>query len=363
MNKIQYVIFLLFCMLACLSGSIQADKKKEEKKKGRIIGAPLVYYTPETKMAFGLAGSYLFRLSKKDKEIRPSTISPLLIYTLNKQFKAQVKTDLFFRNNNYRLVSMFNIQRYPDKFFGIGINSKEDNEESFSSDSILFTLSLQKKILSGLNIGVEYKYMKWTMLEIKPGGLLESGVPGNDGGKVSGLGFFFSYDTRDNIFASHSGSLVELKAKTFNGFLGSDHKYTDISLDVRQFLPVFSSHVLAFQAKITTQNGEVPFNSLAHFGGEFNMRGYYSGRFRDKNMMVFQAEYRRPLFWRISAAGFVGLGTVAEKFRNLDLGNMKFSYGAGLRIQLDKKENIQLRIDFGIGEDGTGFYFSIFEAF
>ncbi len=363
MNKVQHTL-IIFCLLISLIGQLIAEKEVKENKKGKILATPMAFYSPETKMAFGAVGSYIFRLSKKDKNIHPSTISPLVVYTLNKQFKAQIKTDLFFKNNDYRLISMIKTQKYPDKFYGIGINSMEENMENYSSDSFLLTLSIRKKILPSLNMGIEYKYMKWTILETKPDGLLESDVfYGNVDGIISGLGFLFSFDTRDNIFASHSGSLIELTAKTFTGFLGSNYKYTDVSLDLRHFLTIFSSHVLAFQAKMTTQNGVVPFNALSDFGGEFNMRGYYRGRFRDKNMMVLQGEYRIPLFWRIGLAGFVGLGTVAEKFSSFNLGNMKISYGAGLRIMIDKKENIQLRIDYGIGDEGSGLYISIFEAF
>jgi len=59
-----------------------------------------------------------------------------------------------------------------------------------------------------------------------------------------------------------------------------------------------------------------------------------------------------------------GLGNVAETFGELGLGNLKPSYGVGLRFLFDKKERIQVRMDIGFGEDGSsGFYFSIFEAF
>lgn len=364
MNKQQKLFFAIYCLLFSLVMGLDAETSKDEKNKNRIIAAPLIFYTPETKMAFGVAGSYIFRLSKNIKNIRPSTISPLIIYTLNKQFKAQIKTDMFFENNNYRLISFINTQKYPDKFFGIGNNTQEENQEAFSANSTLFTLSIQKKIIPGLNIGVEYKYMNWTIQETEAGGKLDAGdLPGSDGGVISGIGLMFTLDTRDNIFSTSSGNYFGFTAKTFNSFLGSDFTYTDIVLDIRKFFPVSSSQVLAFQTKLAVQNGEVPFNALSKIGGEFNMRGYYQGRYRDKNMLLFQAEYRRHLFWRFGLVGFVGLGTVAEKFKELNPGEMKLSYGMGLRFAFDKKEKIQLRIDFGFGEDGSGFYFSIFEAF
>ncbi|MCE2613258.1 hypothetical protein LVD13_09765 [Flavobacteriaceae bacterium D16] len=43
---------------------------------------------------------------------------------------------------------------------------------------------------------------------------------------------------------------------------------------------------------------------------------------------------------------------------------LKYSFGGGLRYLFNKKENVNLRMDIGIGQDGnTGVYFGIEEAF
>lgn len=91
------------------------------------------------------------------------------------------------------------------------------------------------------------------------------------------------------------------------------------------------------------------------------MRGYFQGRFRDRQFLSFQAEYRSPLlFWRISTAAFAGAGRVADKVSKLDFGGLKPSFGGGFRIMLDKVD----RFDLGFGEDGnTGFYVGFSEAF
>ena len=70
-----------------------------------------------------------------------------------------------------------------------------------------------------------------------------------------------------------------------------------------------------------------------------------------------------PLFWRLGMVGFAGFGNVAEKFSHLRLGELRASYGFGLRFLFDQKEKIQVRMDIAFGENSTGFYFSIYEAF
>ena len=47
----------------------------------------------------------------------------------------------------------------------------------------------------------------------------------------------------------------------------------------------------------------------------------------------------------------------------LSFKQMKPSFGTGLRIAIDKKEKLNVRFDFGIGQNSNGFYFNIIEAF
>jgi outer membrane protein assembly factor BamA len=344
------------------------DKTKTEKKcKKRIIAAPIVYYTPETKLAFGGAGSYIFRMGgcKDDTaDTRPSSISPVTIYTANKQFSVQLKADLYFKNNDYRMETEIKLQKYPDKFYGVGNDTIKEAEENFTSKSTNFYVSFFKKIAKGLYVGLKYHFTDWRITEIEADGQLVGGeIAGSVDGTISGLSLLVNRDSRDNIFFPMKGEFFQLNAGMYKEFLGSDFNFSEFKLDLRKYITLFSSHVFAVQFLAHAQTGEVPFMNLAKMGGEYNMRGYFAGRFRDKNLLVFQAEYRLPLVWRLGLVGFAGFGNVAEKFSQLNLGALKPSYGVGLRFLFDKKEKIQVRMDIGFGKGTSGFYFSIFEAF
>lgn len=341
------------------------EESSKKKNKNRIIAAPFVFYSPETRLAYGGGGSYVFRMGGSHKDTRPSAISPVFVYTQEKQIKVQLVTDLYFKNNNYRFNSLILAQKYPDKFYGLGNQTLEENEEIYTSKSLDLFFAFSKKIGKGLYLGLQYEFKDWNVVDMEEGGQLISGtVPGGLNGKVSGIGLVLNRDTRDNIYYPRRGDLFELNARFYGKFLGSEFNFTSFTLDLRKYMTVFSSHVFAVQSLVKIQTGTVPFLHLAQMGGEFNMRGYFAGRFRDKNMVVFQTEYRMPLFWRFGLVGFAGFGNVAERFGDLKLGRLKTSYGVGLRFLFDKKEKIQVRMDIGFGEGGSsGFYFSIFEAF
>jgi outer membrane protein assembly factor BamA len=364
----RYIIFLLFTAVCLAYMNLLAEEAAEEasteKCKSRIIASPILYYTPETRLAFGGAGSYIFQLGGCDNKTRPSSISPLVIYTLEKQFIGELKAELYFKNNNYRLVTEFIYWKYPHRFYGIGSRTLEENREDYTYRNTKLYLTFLKKIKEGFNLGFQYRFIDWQITKMEEGGQLASGViPGTEGGTLSGIGLVVNRDTRDNIFSPGRGDLFEFNVRVYPKFLGSTFEFTRFTLDLRKYFPLFSSHVFAIRSLAVMQTGSVPFLLLAQMGGPYVMRGYFEGRFRDKNLLVFQAEYRMPLFWRLGAVGFVGIGSVAEKFSQLDLGNLKSAYGIGLRFLFDKKERIQLRMDIGWGKNSSGFYVSIFEAF
>jgi len=189
-------------------------------------------------------------------------------------------------------------------------------------------------------------------------------IPGSTGTKASGIGFLSTWDSRNNSFYPSSGNYFQLSTTIFNRSLGSDYNFKRIKLDLRKYYSLFSSHVLALQSFFCFQVGNPPFQKMSLLGGEEIMRGYYRGRYRDKNMIAFQMEYRMvPVWWRLGLVGFVGVGDVASRLDRFDLGNLKYSYGFGIRYLLRRKEKLNIRLDFAYGNGSLGFYIVLREAF
>jgi hypothetical protein len=94
------------------------------------------------------------------------------------------------------------------------------------------------------------------------------------------------------------------------------------------------------------------------------MRGYYQGAFRDKVLVDAQVEYRMPIWKIFGVTGWIGAGRVGSSYGDLAIDGFKLSYGGGLRIKVDSKNNTNLRLDFGFGPGGiSGTYISFAEAF
>ncbi len=374
LSKKKKIILLFLIILLCVV-SLPAEEKEneseeenivnlEKKKKPGVLVAPILFYLPETRLAFGAAGNFVFRLGKSDSSDRPSSISPVFIYTQNKQFKSLIDIDMYFKKGKYHLMAFLEFQKYPDKFFGIGSSVPEEQEEDFTPHIFWFEFTLMKKIKKHLDIGLQYDLYKLNMIEYEEGGLLARGdIPGSAGSLLSGIIFRAELDSRDNIFSPERGMFFKFSAGFYNKIIGSDFTYQDYRLDLRKYFPLFSNHVFAVRTIVETQTGTVPFHRLARMGGQYIMRGYFEGRYRDRNLAVLEAEYRLPLFWRFGVVGFAGAADVAHRFRDFRFDNLKYSYGFGLRYLFNKKEKMHIRFDIGFGKGTSGVYFSVFQAF
>ena len=342
------------------------EAKADSGTKGRNgwIFFPYLFYTPETRIGVGGGGGYFFRNPCSCDESRPSTILGNLIYTQNKQLVLAVQPDIYWRDEKYYLRAELSYQKFPDKFYGIGNRTSSDLEEDFTPREIHLLLKLQVRLLGGFSAGPLYEYLDGTLKEVEAGGLLDQGtIPGSGGARVSGAGLQLSWDTRDNIYLPSEGSHYQFSAAWFGSALGSRYDFRRTIADLRQYLTVWASHVLAFQVYGRSTSGKVPFQQLSELGGSLLMRGYYQGRYRDHDLIAVQMEYRLPLWRRFGLAGFAGSGDVADAMSRFRAREVKTSAGFGLRYMLIPEEKMNLRFDLGFGKNTSGFYVTITEAF
>lgn len=222
-----------------------------------------------------------------------------------------------------------------------------------------------RKISPKMFLGLDYQLTRYFNVAKTTGGELAQGlVTGSDGAINSGIGIVFTSDRRDNIFNSMKGHFFEFSSYFYEPAWGSQFRFSNFNINFSKYHPLGGNWILGWQITSVVNDGDVPFYNLAAAGGEEILRGYARNRFRDLNFAGFQAELRIPLFWRIGAVVFAGAGEVFRKPAQVEFSNMKYSFGSGLRIKVNRKENLNIRLDYGIGRDGnSAFYFAVGEAF
>ena len=328
---------------------------------------PLIARSIETDWSVGLAGSFTFRFNKRDTVTRTSNTQALALYSLRKQFIAAVNGTTYFPGERIILNYQLSYSSFPDKFWGVGKQAPDENEEPYSFKQYYVYLHAQRKIQYRVFGGLLYEYQRLLNIDYQPGGLFDQlSVPGRTPYHISGAGLSLTYDSRNNAFAPDRGGFLQVYFNHFAPIFGSDFQYTNYVVDFRRFIQTYRQHVLAIQAYGFFNSRDTPLRSLASFGGSNSMRGFYDGRYRSKDQVVAQVEYRVPLFWRLGAVGFFGIGNVGDHISDLNLRDLKYSTGGGVRLALNRKERLNLRIDYGWGlgqSTSNGLYFQLGEAF
>ncbi len=351
----------------------QADSiapQQEDSAGNTLVPLPVIFYQPETSFGFGATAIYLFQLGDppQDPEAQatPSMVSAVFIYTTKKQIIAAIGTELYPGGGSYRIQGEAAAIKFPTKYWGIGNESPDSAEEDFTPRTFSLSAEAQRRFATGWYAGFIFQIAHRALLEVEEGGLIDTGAaPGAEDGRIIGLGALLTRDSRSSTVFPRSGSYHQLQVSLYDGLFGSQHGFGAITVDVRKYFKALPSHVVALRALGVAFPGSPPFDYMPQLGGDVLLRGYFAGRYRDRELLAFQAEYRAPVVWKIGVVGFAAAGQVAHNLGGFRIGDFHPSLGLGLRFKLAEDEGLNLRADYGWGFDVSegGFYLSLGEAF
>ncbi|WP_210520710.1 BamA/TamA family outer membrane protein [Hymenobacter terricola] len=357
-----------------------------------LLPIPVIFYQAETGFGYGL-GALLSGRFSADTLTRPSNARVQYWTTQKGQSLIQLVHSVYTPGEKFYLngeISAYDILLY---YYGTGPKSTSANESETDYKLFIINQRLQKQIAPKLFFGAQYRLTNITQVSA-PTKATDGTTPNvfytdlrltereRHDTRISGLGPVITYDTRDVPLAAFHGDLLDFGA-TFNGSgLGSDYRFVRYQLDARHFQPIVSTKtILALQFLGQFQTGDVPFRELAGLGANLGgtlynnanlLRGIYEQRFRDRQMIMFQAEIRQKLFpnsnskvlTRIDGAVFGGVGNVNQYIDKFSLSDTKYAGGAGIRFNFIRRDRVNLRLDYAGGTGSSpGILFAIGEAF
>lgn len=321
---------------------------------------PALTYSPETSLGIGVRAIKIFR-NQENSLNRPSSLPITFLYTMNKQVIFTTAVDLWLHGNKEHISGRLELMDYPFWFYGIGQEISKDAGEPYATRFAHVQVNYQRQIARGIFIGPRYIFRTDHIYKKEAGGLLASGqVLGHQGQKISGLGLVVNFDSRDNIFQPTLGSFHQASFISYQSFLGSQFTFSQYQLDFRKYLEIINNHILAIQAWYSLTAGQAPFQQISLIGGSDVMRGYFEGRYRDYQAMVYQVEYRLPVYRKLGLVLFGSAGQVAGKISGYRLSRFKYGAGLGFRYKLNQ-EGLNFRLDLAFGNQ-TAFYFGLNEV-
>ena len=379
--KYFYLSFLLPVVFILISGTDSFAQKKLIKKlfsnekdstrSSSFVPLPALAYSQETGLEFGGLTLYSFYTDREDIETRSSSVTGLGTYTTKQQINLKLQTDIWAPQNRYHYYNEIRYKDFPFNFYGIGNQTRAADQQNVAQKLFRFTVEAEKKMGRSAYTGINSSFENY-QFGFRDDLIISNPMffRGQDGGKVLYLGLSQILDSRNNNTYSTSGTLIKINYSYAPDFFGGENFSGSLTkLDFSTFKSLNAETVLGFNANYQTlQGGNTPFYLMPQLGNDQMMRGYYTGRFRDQNLLAAQAEFRYRFNPRFGVVGFLGGGTVYSN-GNLELKGLKPSYGGGFRYFFDVERGLSVRLDYGVGEKRsmekrqTGFYISLGEAF
>lgn len=97
-------------------------------------------------------------------------------------------------------------------------------------------------------------------------------------------------------------------------------------------------------------DGRISFIDLPRLGGSEYLRGYPTGRFRDRAVVLGTAEYTWALMHNASAYTFIDVGQALATWEDVPSEKIRFGYGFG--IQLHTKNTFLMRTQLAFSREG-----------
>jgi hypothetical protein len=271
------------------------------------------------------------------------------------------------------------------RFFGLGPDTPSDAESSFT-DEVVDAGVRGDVALPGpggdwiVTVGLRGEHHNLARGRVSGIPTTEQAFPAlfeeADGRSAAYLMTGIRYDTRDSQHQPYAGWRVGLVADAAawqsDGSLGA--VLTAYGSAVFRLPALFHTggdageenpptDTIALGLHVDTTIGDLAFYDRPSLGGGATLRGYIANRFTDDSAWHAVAEYR---VWvvprgfrltrtirveRVGLALFGELGTVAPSLGDLPSATVHASYGAGLRIALERVA--MFRVDLGFSDEGT----------
>jgi surface antigen Omp85-like protein len=255
-------------------------------------------------------------------------------------------------------------QRYdfPDEdFFGLGPDSLRDDHVTYGLGNSIIggTAALQPS--RWLTVGGGLDYMAPDVAASGDGRTIATRFDDTSAPGLSTQPDFVRYDAfvdlnyREPRGNPRRGGRYALTVQQFDDTNDGQYSFRRAEVDLQQYISLLRERrVIALHALVSTSDAdagaEVPFYLQRTLGGPDDLRGFRRFRFRDRHMLLLQAEYRWEIFTAMDGAIFYDAGKVASRIEDVNLRDLESDYGIGFRFGTDN--GVFLRVEGAFGSSG-----------
>jgi hypothetical protein len=333
----------------------------------QIRWLPVIASSPETGFQYGAL--LLQSLDEEAVDGKLSSIQYVAINSTEDQQRLVIRPTLYYFDYKLKLTPVINYSSFPEKFYGIGNDTDEDNEEDFTSDYLFLKMAAQYNFYSNFHLQYIHSIDDREITDLEKDGQIDGFLTTNvqeQEYKLKSNGLGLIWDTRDIPRYPNKGYYAEISQEQFKGGI---YEYDENTIDLRAFFPIGKNQVLAAQALQIEQDGDnIPFINLSTIGGSDVVRGVFEGRYRAPDMQALQVEYRKQGYsfikWDAGFTIFAAAGKVdSDNAPASDNDGFHSAIGVGGHFFFNPEDKTTIRADIAVGDGETGFYLMIDQAF
>ncbi|WP_461101926.1 BamA/TamA family outer membrane protein [Spirosoma koreense] len=335
---------------------------------------PELAYALQTGFAVGLNANLSF--TSADPQQNVSVIYSTPQYTQYQQVIIPIVTNLWTKGNRYNIVSDWRYYNYSADNFGLGGSSRADVDDRLFYSYLRLHQAVLRQVAPNFSVGIGYALdYHWRIREENDTPQLNDDFQRYNSGSrsvSSGPTFTVQYTNRRNPNNPQSGFFGSVLVRPNLRWLGSDQNWQSVVADFRKYVPLTHDgrHILAFWNMNWLSFGEqAPYLDLPSTGWDTysNLgRGYTQGRFRGKDLIYLETEYRTILLTNGLLGGviFANMQMYTDYPDSAHFGRLLPGGGVGLRLKVNKHSNLNLAIDYGFGVGGSqGIFLNLGEVF
>lgn len=320
-------------------------KEGEAPRSWQLVPLPVAFYTSDT----GVAGGGLLVAIHQDEEGR-ETFSLTTAATLAWIGHAELSSSALYRvpGSPWKLEGAVGAFHTPATFYGPV--ERDYLLTRLDAEGVLLRRAGTAAYLGALAGAGSIRYADLDELERESGSNLR-------------LGTVLRYDTRDNPRYPRTGTMVELRPLVGVTYTEETGDYRQVSVDLRRYVPLYRSWVLAVRSTAVFSTAETPRHARPSLGGYRLLRGYAADRFTARHTVSLQSEVRVPIVDRLTLVAFGAGGVAEDSLDRIPSGTLRYTGGGGVRFAMNRDRDVNIRLDTGFSPEGMRVYLTLMEAF
>ena len=337
---------------------------KEPRKTGLFY---TLFAYPGYAIATGVAGIAAVNISFLPKKNPLGTMSFFnnnFQYTQHNQILVQSLSNIYSNNNKWQFPGDIRFFHFPTYTYGLGSSTVPADGDNIDYSHFRFYRTVLRQVVANTFLGAGYNLdYRWNITDYgaQNGILTDFARYGyTKSSSSSGLTFNFLYDSRDNANRPVTGTYIDFHVVSYLKPIGSNSNWSSMVLDVRKYFPLtkrWYTELAVWGYVWLTMSGKPPYLDLPSTGWDsYNNtgRGYAQGRFRGRDMLYLETEFRFDIL-RSGLIGGVVFGSLQTftEYGGSYFGPLQPGGGAGLRIKLNKRTSSNSCLDYGFGTHGS----------